>query len=264
MNGRQDRESFRSLVLIICILFFSGCVSTQIIPPKDRISQIHTIEVVAMEPPPLTVSGELSGLAGLSGAYGPGAGGLLIIYGVVVLAKEKDWLQSTPTSSEYYQSILAWDNVWVPTVILVDHAAEILRKNSNADIKLQSGFKDVPGIKNRSSTIFMENWYAPLRSWYNADVSVLENHAELKADAILEVGIINYEIMGEDLMLQVVVKLVDGKTGAVIGRSRNADVINLGSKKIAFSNNANIFKEKYSVLGNVLLEKTLRNLNMIP
>ena len=44
--------------LLLISLFLTGCVSPNIIPNQDTMSSIKAIEVVAIEPPPLTITAE--------------------------------------------------------------------------------------------------------------------------------------------------------------------------------------------------------------
>ncbi|HEY3488979.1 MAG TPA: hypothetical protein VGK27_02520 [Candidatus Deferrimicrobiaceae bacterium] len=258
-----------SISLLIGGLVFSlsGCVSLQVIPPKERLSQIRSIEVVAIEPPPLTVTGDYfqsGGLSLLSGASGPGGGGLGLLYGIVILVKLPEELHTAKTRSESYQEILAKGEAWIPTEILAKRATDRLNGQGGCETRLRPGVRMLPGIVDRRTTALMENWYAPLRAWYNADAREAAPGEEgAKPDAFLEIGIINYELMWTDLLLQVTTKLVDGKTGKVIGRTRNYDYVNVGDPKRVFADNAAVFKDKFSGMGFVLIEKCLKEMHLV-
>ncbi len=64
----------------------------------------------------------------------------------------------------------------------------------------------------------MENWLAPIRAWYNGDISPFDyrEFAEQGIDAVLEIGVLNYELVGGDHLLVQVMRQGPGP-GAGLG-----------------------------------------------
>jgi len=254
----------RIAVFLIIVSFFTGCISYQILPTPNAISPTQSFEVVAMEPPPLTVT---EGFINpwFTGAYGPGAGVLAVVYGVVVIIKAQNDYRESLRASKEYEDMLSSNGIWIPTVILANKAAEILESTGKGKITLRPGYVKIPSIIQRERTILMENWYAPIRAWYNANPSLLhyDRHDERVSDLILEVGIISYEIYGDNLMLTVMVKTVDPRDGQVYGKVSKSEMLYVGSAKYLFNDDARGFKDVFNRIGFRLLNECLINLSIV-
>jgi len=261
--------SFRRIaVFLIIVSYFTGCISNQILPTQNMISPTPSFEVVAMEPPPLTVTTAMSTgflIPGFAGVYGPGAAALALVYGVIVVINAPNDYRESIRASKEYEDMLSSNGIWIPTVILANKTAEILESAGKGKITLRSGYVKVPSIIQRERTILMENWYAPIRAWYNANPSLLhyDTHDERVSDLILEVGIISYEIYGDNLMLTVMVKMVDPRDGQVYGRVSNSEMLYVGSAKDLFNDDARGFKDVFNRLGFRLLNECLINLSLV-
>ena len=81
----------------------------------------------------------------------------------------------------------------MPTAGLAMLAAQQINQGGKRQARVIDGYGRLP-IQDRSVNEFLENWMAPVRRWYNADVSTVE-YSELdaaRADAVLEIGILNH------------------------------------------------------------------------
>lgn len=70
----------------------------------------------------------------------------------------------------------------------------------------------------------MEQYLGRARDWYRESRSQID-YSDLGRrgiDGVIEIGILNYETSFQALLLQVIVKLVDPATGAVVGKARSA------------------------------------------
>jgi len=217
-----------------------------------------------MEPPPLTVTERFIN-PGFTGAYGPGAGVLAVVYGVVVIIKTQSDYYKSKNASKEYKDLLSSKGIWIPTEILANRAFEILELRGKGKITHRPGYIEIPGIENRERSLFMENWYAPIRAWYNENPSLpnYDRGHEGVRDVILEIGLLNYELYADNLILHVMVKLVDTRTGKIIGRVRNSGMLEVGSTKDLFLNDALGFKDAFSTLGFRLLNECLINLSLV-
>jgi len=251
-------------MFLIVLLFSTGCLSSLALPTSNATSSVQSFEVVAMEPPPLIVT---EGFINpwLTGAYGPGAGVLAVVYGVVVIIKAQNDYHESIRASKGYQDLLSSKGIWIPTEILANKALEILELRGKGKITLRPGYVGIPSIENRERSVFMENWYAPIRAWYNESPSLphYDRSHERVTDVILEVGLLNYELYGNNLILHVMVKLVDTRTGRIIGRVRNSGILEVGSTKDLFLNDALGFKDAFSTLGFRLLNECLINMSLV-
>ena len=109
---------------------------------------------------------------------------------------------------------------------------------------------------------------APIRAWYNrSDPSPDDRVAASPEGAyVLEVGIINYELISDQLILQVAMKLMHPHDGRIVGRARAAnasDVPRPGPLDQAFANDAAGFKRVFSEAAEPLVEECLASLGLL-
>lgn len=283
-----------SLALLLCV-FTSGCVSSQIIPKESVLRSMRTISIVPIESPPLilhpsteddrtaiaammrsatapsaasapSVSGSGASLSQsaapltLAPAAGirAGASALVIIGGMAMLLEAASAGKEVPGEI----AVIEMDRpseTWVPSVEFAKKALAALQQTGSRDIRVIDGYVRLP-ITDRTTTWHMENWLGPVRYWYNSDVSIVD-YAALgsdHADAILEIGVINYEYASfESLLLQVFVRLIDPGTKQVLGRVRNYDHPEAGPLAPLLQNDAEGMKRLIVETGNRLLATCL-------
>jgi hypothetical protein len=160
-------------------------------------------------------------------------------------------------------------NVWVPTVALA-HEVERKLGGRGVQVSVDPGVRPLPGVAQREITALMENWMAPLRAYYN-DTKPDPTYASLAAgpsDAVLEVGVMNYEVaLGSQLLVQVFMRLVDPATGRLIGRARAADpfhLLSVNPLEETLANDAAKFKVIFDSATRRLVADALRQLGLAP
>ena len=112
----------------------------------------------------------------------------------------------------------------------------------------------------------MENWLAPIRAWYN-EIKSSYGYVKLpnkNVDAVLEVGIANYEIVFDGLVVQVMSKLIDPATGRVLGRSRNGSYVDAPPMENLFDDEGQIYKEFFARVTRDLIAANLKELGLLP
>ena len=255
-----------AIFLLLIILVSVGCVSLSIIPDQETFRNVKTIQVVAIEPPPLTITKEsMQYVSGFipPGGYGPGAGALWVIFGIVMLTNPPSEMRNPLPIASEYQNILSTEGTWIPTEELAKHAAETLRNNGMRNVILKTGYEVLPGVKNRAATVFMENWYAPIRSWYNANSSVINyKYIDNVPSVYIEVGICNYELLYDNILLQVMVKVIDSNTNIVIGKTRNWELVKIDQVDNLLMEKGRKLKEIIYVSGSRLIDKSLKELRL--
>jgi hypothetical protein len=228
----------RILLLLGFLALASSCVTTQKTAPALITDRLQTIAVVPIEAPPLLVhpgsDADRSALsaAGLTGPGPSGAAAFVLLPGrsrardVAVVATDLPYLlsiaaSSTPRKDELLALTKEQPDAWMPTVGLAFEAAEFLATGGKRQASVVSGYAKLP-ITDRSVNVMMENWYAPVRRWYNTDASMLDYAQQItpRPDAVLEVGVLNFEYVGDRMLFQVMVKLIDPTTGKVLARAR--------------------------------------------
>jgi hypothetical protein len=112
--------------------------------------------------------------------------------------------------------------------------------------------------------VLMQNWMAPIRAWYNDATPLAPSvmPAGQVADAIVEVGVGPYEIIRGVLHIHVYLKLIDRRSGQLLGRADAASFTQLPSLEVVFAAEAKSFKAAASQAGGRLITKCLQDLGV--
>lgn len=288
----------KQLVFIITLsVFASGCVSSQIIPNKNALSALQIIRAVPVEVPPLILHPEskedkeaIEAAADISlnavsprNPMGPtasitaeaatlmsvpikgfrtGSSLLAIVGGMTMLAEAASAGKEVPGETAIVQLGQPSDT-WTPTVQYVEKAVRMLRQKGRHDAYVVEGYLRLP-ISDRSITWHMEDWLGPIRRLYNSDVSTIDytpiNFGS--SEAILEVGLVNYEYWNKRLLLQVFVRLVDPKTKQVLARSRKSSFTKTGPLLPLLDNDAEGMRRLILETGERLLDSCLKEIGL--
>ena len=263
------------LCILLIIVALAGCVASQKTARPEIFSSIHKIVIVPVEPPPLSLTPaifdawpDVSDDVHIANLYSPRAVGPLVLIGGIVVATKlpnavKRRADVLKTLDEWYAS----DRAWVPTRVLGHEAANRISADRSYEVIVRQELHTPSSLVKREATWHMENWYAPLRKWYNQDRPALipEEYNRQDIDAFLEIGILNYEfITGNKLSIQVLTKLVSVSSGKVEARNRSYAQVQLGTPEELFRNQGEQFKQILMSVGGRLLESNLRQIGMIP
>ncbi len=288
----------KRLFFALLILSLScGCVRMQMKPSAETSGKLQTIAVVPMEAPPLDFYPEGTSDVSLiqrlmldfypKGAsnasplqslaperkirIGGGRGAVMIsgIFMMMDLMELKDAfvaLQEAPAIAEALEIKLGEEEAWLPTIVLSQEAVGQITLEGKSAVILERKIHDIPGITNRERTIFMENWMAPIRAWYNQDISSFDykSYRERNVDAVLEVGLSNHMLSRTLLLVSVMLKLIDPATGKVLGRARNAEIVKIKKMDKLFIDNGLPFKELFAATGKKPVIENLKYLGLLP
>lgn len=261
-------EMNRLHVVLGILLLLNGCVSAGIAPSQEATGKLGEVHIVPMEPHPLGVPpGFNSAILGSGGSIAT-ARGFAFFNTVAILLEMPEASKRSGKISQSYQAALDQEGAWVPTVALA-HEVQAQLEAQGLRTTIAPNVKSIPGVKDRTYTVLMENWLAPIRAWYN-DTKPVADYGALARDKslyVLEVGVINYEIEpGGKLLVQVAMKVIDPSNGSVIGRARAANPWNmpqLSPLDQAFSGDASRFKEAFLKTGQEITKKCLTELGLI-
>jgi hypothetical protein len=210
-------------LLLPILVEISGCLGPQIQPSAHRVSQIKTVLVLPIEAPPLEVTPDLllaqqPSLAMLSEAvplslvlhrkvyYGPG--------GVLIAG----WVNEIPAAN-LTAGFTEGKALWMPTMVLAQRITSHLSSDRAIKAVVSEHYYKLP-LANEARTAHLENWRYPIRQWYNQPTASID-YSRFDADpvdAVLEVGLGRYSIREEQVVLQVLMKLIDPHTKQVLGR----------------------------------------------
>jgi hypothetical protein len=188
-----------------------------------------------------------------------------VLSGIAILLELPEFSQRRLVYPPSVQSQISPTETWHLSVELSREASRLMTAAGKTPI-LSLEAHPIPGIKDRGRTVFMENWMAPIRVWYNDELPS-SRYGELTVNGVeevVEVGISNYEIFSGKLLLQVHVKLIEATSGQLLGRARASSFTELPSMDEAFAADAKLFKESASRAGTQLLVTCLRELGIAP
>jgi hypothetical protein len=233
---------------------------------------MQRIIIVPVEPPPLTITPAFiealsDSPVNIIGGHPVADAGILLISGVVALVKLPKASKSKTNLEEAINKWYSSDQTWIPTRVLAFEAASQIASASPYEVVVSEKMYTPPSLKKREITLLMENWYRPLRGWYNQSFSALdpEKCKEQNVDAVLEVGIINYEIDAQGRFLfQVLIKLSNAAAGQVEGKARSFTYLKIGPPHEMFQNNAEEFKKFVEEEGSRLLIENLIKIGLLP
>jgi len=262
--------------LSLILVFLSGCVSSQIKPPVPTSDKSRKIVVVPMEYPPLevlnpsfknntpwNVSATMTWVPNQA-IHTAGRVGVMFC-GIFMLIDMSEAARRSAKIGGSIDDILYSKEAWVPTIIISQEAAEQITKEGKDTVILDRKIREIPGITKRERTLLGENWMAPIRSWYNQEISPFDYkvYKEGGVDAILEVGMSNYSLLTNQLLMQVMEKIVDPAGGRVLGRTRNYDLTTIADMDKLFDNDGKNFKELFAATANKLMIEDLRYLGLL-
>jgi hypothetical protein len=286
------------LVIIICVSM-SGCVSSQIIPGKGVLSSIRTIRIVPVEGMPLILHPEtkddkiaidalLKSVSGPTSAIAPGASGseaslsqsaalfinapvatirtgasvFAVIGGAAKLLEAASAGKEVPGETAVIQMGQP-NEIWLPGMEYAKTAMMVLQQTGSRDLQMIDGYVKLP-IIDRSITWHMEDWLGPIRRFYNSDASIVDYTiiSPDYTDAVLEVGVLNYEYWNERLLLQVFIRLVDPHTKQILGRARHSSASKTGPLTPLLQNEGEGMKRLILETGNRLLAKCLQEIGL--
>lgn len=260
----------RLLTLWLAMTLLTGCVSPQVRPDATVLASRQDIQLVPMEMPPLMVDASYatSGSASIVHylpRYTIGMARTVgVLSGIALLIEWPEMSRRRIEVAPDVQARLQTADQWLLTVELAAQAGRWLAA-SGRTTRQAADIRAIPGIEVRERTVFMENWMAPIRAWYNNDAPT-PGYAALITPGnglVVEIGISNYEVHAGKLLLQVHVRLIDPATGRLLGRARDSSFTELPPMDAMFADAAKGFKAASLTAGNRLLETCLQELGLL-
>ncbi len=264
---------------LLAAVILNGCVALSIKPSPDQIADIQKIAIVAIESPPLSASSlpysdaqprlPMSAtvlVSSPSRTLRAGGAAMIAVYGILMFVESGAIDAGSSQPAIPLDEVLNRSDAWMPTIGLAGETATQLRAGGGVDVEVVDGYLALTRIADRSRTLLMENWLAPIRAWYNENKSSY-GYVKLPnkdVDAVLEVGIANYEIVFDGLLVQVMSKLIDPATGRILGRSRNGSLVDAPPMEKLFDDEGQIYKEFFAQATRDLIAENLKELGLLP
>jgi hypothetical protein len=265
---------YRKLVYLLFFVALFGCVASQSIPEKTIVSSIKTIEIIPIEPPPL------SGVSMSTDTYSPNTmislsmipntsfqsvarSATLLFSGWMLIEAATAGLDTG--KDVRLLDMMSLEGKWSPTVVLAEETGSQLASGSSVIINPIKFYYELP-VDNREVTWHMEDWLGPIRRWYGEEQS-LHDYSKIiskEVDIVLEIGICNYEIAFDGFVVQVMLKMIDPATGKTLGRVRNYTYQKVSPINELLANDGKEFKLIFSRIGQELINKSLIEIGLFP
>ena len=190
----------------------------------------------------------------------------VMVFGIFMLTQLPGEIKSSAKAADSVEDMLNSEEAWIPTIVFAEEAAKQITAQGEHDVTVIKKVQIFPGLTNRERTWNLENWYAPIRSWYNQKTSQFDYKSleDQRIDAVLEVGLLNYILMSDRILLQVMLKLIDPATGKVLGRARAFDFEFFSGTDGLFEDNGQPFKNLVGGLGGRLVTEDLKSIGLLP
>jgi hypothetical protein len=270
----------------VMVMLLAGCVAGNTKLEQSAAVSLAQIHIVPIEGPPL--SGIDLAMIELPPGAVPVAGndtfgnkyvweaarwGLLVTSGYIgavpiilifdePVVGEPPWYTDSSSRVQGLESFLDNYEIWEPTAEIAEEAMRQLKTASGYAVTVNEEVRPLPGVERREATYLMENWMAPLRAWYNMDESPFGYDVQSDDGAVLEVGLLNYELTNGLFLIQVVMKLVDPETGSVIANARNASYPKIGNPAPLFADDAEGYKRLFRANIRPLVTQCINDLGL--
>ena len=253
-------------MLLVVTVLLEGCVTGSSTLDQSRAASLTHVHVVPIEGPPLSgldlSEAYLSGAGLMAGGATTGSNSLIVVGGLLMMTEQSEANTKSAAASQSIESLLDSDEIWEPTVELALEATRLLENASSFSVSTDSEIKPLPGVKRREATFYMENWMKPLRAWYNADRSPFSYPQQIDSGVVLEIGLLNYEMSLGYFSIQVVMKVVDPKTGMVIANTRKFSNNKFDDIDSLFDDEAAAYKQLFREITAELVQECIDKLRL--
>ena len=261
-------------LVVLSGLVLGGCLSAAIAPTAEQLTGVKSVLVLPVEPPPLLGPPYVMKSAGLDVIRGVqplmsvpvpqiAAGANVLAAGGGILTLVELATTGKPTGEPHKLVELDKATERWATVILRDEAAIQLRASGALpSVSVGTRYRQLD-VRDRSYTWHMENWYKPIRAWYNDEAAdLVYADVTVDTDAVLEVGLLNFEVAGPRLIVRVMMRFLAPKTGRLIGRAEKASITKLADIRAVVTQSER-FRETFASITRPLVTACLGNLRLI-
>jgi hypothetical protein len=239
-------------IWIVAVALVAGCMAPGQRLEPAAIARIERIVVVPMESRPLSVQPD----------FGPGQA----FFGLAGVAS--GWNEAGKTAARHsmeIQSVLDAARKWQPNVELANELVKQLGDRGYRT-RLSPAQLPFPRLQDRTYSITMENWLAPIRDWFGAARSDADYSAVASEPGTLiaEVSVLNYALGADSaLTLRLLVRLVSPRDGAILARASSHNLFEPGRGAYVFDGAAQ-FRKVFAENAGRLCRQALGELGLDP
>jgi len=268
-NGRSSFNArLINLSFIVASAFLvNGCWAPTIRPPISEIAKFNSILIVPVESPPLEISPDP--IEDRIPAYAhyrnmaidfPLQQKIYKTSGDVVVAglvSQSDDAEEVAIQDEPVQPRPAIGSApsWTPTLDLAQQALTQLTQHSIKSI-LSRYYYCLP-MDNADRNAQLSHWHDATLTWYGQNTATADYRPYAGIDAVLELGLGSYRIFAGQMSLQVLMKLVDPRTGQVLARTRVKAYTTENVGETTLNRDSEAFKQRIAQISSQLLKQGL-------
>jgi hypothetical protein len=243
---------------LLVLIMLAGCAGSQKKAPLELFSEMKKIIIVPVGVPSLTMEPQASseGWVFMGSAYPPeGEADLALLSGALSIFKRELRNDEMPGD----QPLPAKQEPWNPSVTLAREAATLISSAVpyKVFVRARQHMLRIPPQKSLRSR---------LEKWYRQKFSALdlEELRQAGVNGALEVGLSDYELLQDQLLLQILVKVIDASSGEVKARCETHALVRVGPPEELFIHGGEKLKTIFAVEGRRLLAKNLQDIGMLP
>ncbi len=220
---KVDRLSVKGIVVFLCPLFVSGCISASVKLTESARLPMKVVQVVALEAPPLEIVPDL--LETRLPIYEYYDNMALPLYterkvfrypgGLLIAGRVGDGDSVEIVDLTQPLSAGSESNNWTPTQVLTQELIDQLNK-AGIQTLMETSLLRLP-MEAVERDANLARWRGAIESWYETEMlkpAVYPEHV----DAVVELGIGQYRIFAGQISLQVLIKVIDPESGRVMAR----------------------------------------------
>lgn len=239
----------------------AGCAAnaTQQVPegPPPNGSRVH---VVPLESPPLIVPASGGGLFIISAGQ-PAFGVFNLLQ---IAAGMPDAIQRSTQATRALDAELQGASGWEPTRVVADQVRQRLELGGTA-VTIDASIKPVPGVDKAEMHMMSNRWIQAVRAWHEDDTPVAD-YARLAADGVptrvVEVALRHYELTAGQLFLAIDMRVIDARTGRVVGRAFEYSMASLEPVRDSFADGGLRYKALFAIQARQLSDRCLGKMGM--
>jgi hypothetical protein len=147
------------------------------------------------------------------------------------------------------------EQTWTPTLVLARQALTKLTEH-NIKASLSGDYSYLP-MDDADRDAQLSHWHDATLTWYGQNTATADYRPYAGIDAVLELGLGSYRIFAGQMSLQVLMKLVDPRTGLVLARTRVKAYTTEDVGEAALNRDSEVFKQRRAQMSSQLLKQGL-------
>jgi hypothetical protein len=170
-----------------------------------------------------------------------------------------DAVQRSAQATRALDAELRGASGWEPTRVIAEQVRKRL-ETGGATVTIDAALRPVPGVGTAEVHMLSNRWIQAVRAWHGDNTPVAD-YARLAADGVptrvVEVAIRHYELSTGQLFLGIDLRVVDAKTGRIVGRAFEYSSSSLEPVKDSFADGGLRYKALFAAQSRELSDRCL-------